>query len=177
MTEITVRRLEESDWAAYRAVRLDALSESPGAFSATYADETGMSEADWRARMLRSRRFLAERGGQAAGIASLGRHEPPEGESGNAGEIFGLWVTPPARGTGVATALAQAAAGQALADGRSHIVYWVSTDNGRAVAFASGLGFRPTDSRRPMRGQAHADEQEIAMVLPLGPDRGTPALA
>ena len=58
------------------------------------------------------------------------------------------------------------------ADGRSHLAYWVGTDNGRAVAFASGFGFRPTDTRRPMRVAGEEDgEEEIAMVLPLGEDR------
>ena len=85
MSEITVTTVTPQDWAAFKAVRLDALRDSPAAFSAT----------------------------------------------------------------------------------------WVSTDNGRAVAFASGLGFRPTDSRRPMRGSNRDGEEEIAMILPLGADRGT----
>ena len=58
--------------------------------------------------------------------------------------------------------------------GLRQLFYWVGSDNGRAVAFASSFGFRPTDDRRPMRvatadGQ---DEQEIALVLALGEDRG-----
>ena len=99
--------------------------------------------------MQRSPRFLAESGGAVVGMASLGRYQGAEGESENSGELYGLWVTPALRGTGVATALGNAASRQASDDGRSHVVYWVSTSNGRAVAFASGLGFRPTDDRRP----------------------------
>ena len=57
--------------------------------------------------------------------------------------------------------------------GHTHLVYWVGTDNGRAVAFASGMGFRPTDYRRPMGVVSEEDgEEEIAMVLPLGSDNG-----
>ncbi len=57
--------------------------------------------------------------------------------------------------------------------GHSHLVYWVGTENGRAVAFASGMGFRPTDYRRPMGVVSEEDgEEEIAMVLPLGADHG-----
>ena len=169
---ITVRRLGEADWQEFRRVRLYALEESPEAFSATRAEEEASDDASWLERVRRSPRFLAERGGTVVGMASLGRYEVAEGESDNSGEIYGLWVTPALRGTGVATALVNAASRQAGDDGRSHIVYWVSTSNGRAVAFASGLGFRPTDSRRPMRGVGHADEEEIAMTLPLGLDRG-----
>jgi ribosomal protein S18 acetylase RimI-like enzyme len=102
-----------------------------------------------------------------------------EGEKDNAkvAELFGLWVSPAARGTGVATRLVQAGAEAARKQGRSHLAYWVGADNGRAVAFASGFGFRPTDSRRPMRVKgSDDDEDEVAMVLPLGEDRGTPNL-
>ncbi|MBK8468547.1 MAG: GNAT family N-acetyltransferase [Actinomycetales bacterium] len=188
MSDITVRSLTEADWAAYRAVRLQALAESPEAFSATVEQERDWAESDWVARLARAPRLVAEVDDEVVGTASLGRHRtstgPAEGgqhddagalsdpEAAGHAEIFGLWVTPAARGTGVATALADAAADRARADGSSHLVYWVSTDNGRAVAFASGLGFRPTDFRRPMRGLRHADEQEIAMVLALGVDRG-----
>ena len=46
----------------------------------------------------------------------------------------------------------------------------MSTDNGRAVAFFSSYGFRPSDQRRPMTTDASV--QELAMVLPLGDDSG-----
>jgi len=169
---ISVRRLTEADWQEFRQARLDALGESPEAFSATRAEEEATDDAAWIERVRRSTRFLAQCGDAVVGMASLGRYEVLEGESDNSGEIYGLWVTPAMRGTGVATALVNAASRRASDDGRSHIVYWVSTSNGRAVAFASGLGFRPTDARRPMRGVGHADEEEIAMTLPLGLDRG-----
>lgn len=178
--EIVVRALGAQDWAAYREVRLAALAESPESFSATLAEEAELDEPSWRARMERAPRFLAERGGAVVGTASLGTHQVSGDEDGLAredeqtlGEVFGLWVTPMARGTGVATALARAAAKAAQEQGRSHVVYWVGTDNGRAVAFASGLGFRPADSRREMRGAHKGDEQEVAMILALGADRGT----
>ena len=42
-----------------------------------------------------------------------------------------------------------------------------------AVAFASGFGFRPTAERRQMRVRSEDDEDEVAMVLALGGDRGS----
>ncbi|MDU0314247.1 GNAT family N-acetyltransferase [Phycicoccus sp. M110.8] len=175
MSEITVRGLTEDEWETYRSVRLAALEESPEAFAATLAEEQGYDEDLWRLRMRRSQRLLAEDAdGNAVGVASVGHAEDaPE----RVAELFGLWVRPQARGTGVATQLVQAGADTARAQGRSHLAYWVGTDNGAAVAFASGFGFRPTDSRRPMRVSNGADEDEIAMVLPLGDDRGVPTLA
>ena len=82
-------------------------------------------------------------------------------------------MRPEARGSGVATHLVKDGASLAAERGHSHLVYWVGTENGRAVAFASGMGFRPTDYRRPMGVVSEEDgEEEIAMVLPLGVDNG-----
>jgi ribosomal protein S18 acetylase RimI-like enzyme len=171
MNELTVRALTEDDWEAYRAVRLEALRESPEAFVATFEEESQYDEAVWRERMKRSTRLIAERDGRAVGVVSVGRAKTSGDES--ASEIFGLWVSPELRGTGVATQLVSRGADQALAEGHRHVVYWVGTENGRAVAFASGMGFRPTDDRRPM-GVVSADdgEWEAAMVLPIGDDNG-----
>ncbi|MEW1954585.1 GNAT family N-acetyltransferase [Terrabacter sp. NPDC080008] len=168
MSEITVRPLGEDDWADYRSVRLAALRESPEAFAATAEQEEAYDEAFWRARMQRSARLVAERGGEAVGVVSVGTAKNSDVP---AGELFGLWVRPEARGSGVATRLVENGASLAAKRGQTHLVYWVGTENGRAVAFASGMGFRPTDYRRPMGVVSEEDgEEEVAMVLPLGSD-------
>ena len=168
MTDITVRALGEDDWETYRSVRLAALRESPEAFAATVDEEQAYDEAYWRTRMNRSARLVAERAGEAVGVVSVGTAKASDE---GAGELFGLWVRPEARGSGVATRLVKDGAEIAARRGDSHLVYWVGTENGRAVAFASGMGFRPTDYRRPMGVVSEEDgEEEIAMVLPLSPD-------
>ncbi|MDQ6715985.1 MAG: GNAT family N-acetyltransferase [Actinomycetota bacterium] len=170
MSEIVVRPLGETDWQDFKAIRLAALADSPDAFVASAAEEGEFTEEFWRERMRRSTRLVAERDGEPVGVLAVGRGKGP---SGTVAEIFGLWVHPDARGTGVATKLVEAGAAQARSEGHSHVAYWVGTENGRAVAFASGIGFRPTDFRRPMRVVNDDDgEEEIAMVLPLGEDRG-----
>ena len=169
MSDITVRPLGIDDWETYREVRLTALEESPGAFVATHEEEAAQPEEFWRNRMVRSTRLLAERDGAAVGIASVG---PADDEPGVA-QLFGLWVDPEARGSGVATELVRAGAHAAVTAGNRQLLYWVGTENGRAVAFASGFGFRPTANRRPMRVVSEDDgEEELAMTLPLGGDRG-----
>ncbi len=170
MTDISVRELGEDDWGVYRAVRLTALQDAPDAFVASYEEESRYPQDRWQDRMRRSQRLLAERGGQAAGVASVGAASDG---SENRAELFGLWVSPQARGTGVATALVTAGARVARVSGKSHLMYWVGSDNGRAVAFASGFGFRPAGLRRPMRVVSEEDgPEEVAMILPLGGDRG-----
>lgn len=177
MSDISVRLLDENEWSVYREVRLRALRESPEAFVATVDEEEEFSEELWRERMNRSRRLLAERDGEVLGVTSLGTHEVDER---GVGELFGLWVAPEYRATGVARRLLEAAAGQARADDLAHLIYWVGTDNGRAVAFASSFGFRPTDSRRPVTltstdpDVGEEDAEEMAMVLPLSSASGMP---
>jgi GNAT superfamily N-acetyltransferase len=166
MTEITVRVLDESEWSVYRDVRLRALAESPGSFTATLAEETDREEQFWRDRMTRSLRLLAEQGPVPQGIVSLGPYE----QEPSAAEVFGLYVVPEARGTGVAWRLVEAAAALATRQAYLQLYYWVGTDNGRAVGFAENFGFRTTDYRRPSRSSDLEPGEEIAMVLSLEPD-------
>ncbi|HKJ12086.1 MAG TPA: GNAT family N-acetyltransferase [Ornithinimicrobium sp.] len=173
MAEISVRRLGEEDWAEYRRTRLRALKESPEAFVASAEEEAEYGDERWRDRMRRSHRLLAQRDGDPLGVVSVGsEHTADE----SVGELFGLWVSPDARGTGVARRLLEAAARTARESQMRHLVYWVGTDNGRAVAFASSFGFRPTDNRRPVRIRGvdteEEDAEEMAMVLPLSSSTG-----
>jgi ribosomal protein S18 acetylase RimI-like enzyme len=171
MSEISVRALREEDWQLYRAIRLKALQDSPEAFTATRSEEDALDEQAWRERLRRARRLVAERDGSPVGVVSLGQGDP---EYAGTGELFGLWVAPVGRGAGVAWKLVEAGAAQALADGQRRLGYWVGTDNGPAVAFASSFGFRPTGTRRPMRGKNQAEgAEEIVMVLPLDVDPGS----
>jgi GNAT superfamily N-acetyltransferase len=171
MSEINVRALGEEDWQQYRDIRLAALQDSPEAFVATGAQEAVLDEPAWRERMRRARRLIAECDGTALGVVSLGHGDPEHAYS---GELFGLWVAPQGRGSGVAWKLVDAAAGQALADGHTSLGYRVGTSNGPAVAFASSFGFRPTGNRRPMRVANETDgAEEMVMVMPLGVDPGT----
>lgn len=165
MAEITVRPLTEEEWEDFRSVRLAALKESPGAFVASYDEEAEFDEDFWRLRMRRSQRLLAEVDGEAVGVVSVGEGTDPDGRM---ADLFGLWVSPTLRGKGVAATLVDAGAKSAVKNGKTLLNYWVGTDNGRAVAFASGFGFRPTDERRPVRVESEEDgDEEIRMVLPL----------
>ena len=167
MAQITVRVLNESNWPLYRDVRLRALEESPASFSAQLADEVDQDEQFWRDRMNRYHQLLAERDGRPQGIASLG----PYAAEPSAGEIFGLYVVPEARSTGVSWRLVEAAAALASREGHRQLYYWVGIDNGRAIGFAKNFGFRSTGARRPSRESDLAlGDSETALVLSLVSD-------
>jgi L-amino acid N-acyltransferase YncA len=167
MADITVRVLGESDWSLYRDVRLRALAESPGSFTASFAEESDRDEQFWRDRMTRSHRLVAERGGVPQGIVSVG----PFGDDPTGAEVFGLYVVPAARGSGVSWRLMEAAAVEAARDGYLQLYCWVGSDNGRAIGFATNFGFRSTDDRRPANSSDAKDgDEQIALVLWLEPD-------
>ncbi len=102
---------------------------------------------------------------QIAGTVSVGQASEDD-----VAELFGMWVAPAYRGKGVAWKLTQAAALHTREAGQRAIKLWVSTDNGRAVAFFSSAGFRPGNERRAMTNDA--DVEELAMILPVGDDPG-----
>ena len=165
MTEVTVRVLDEDDWQDYRRLRLASLESDPDAFASTHTEEQGYDERLWRARMNRSRRLVASRDGDDVGVASVGEARDEDGVQEGVAELFGMWVRPELRGSGIAWRLLTAAADQARRDGHRQLRLWVATDNGRAVGFYSSYGFRPADDRRPMTTDSSAEE--IAMTLPL----------
>ncbi len=175
MSEINVRTLDVEDWREYREARLAALQDSPHAFLAAYEEESVQAEQFWRDRMARARRFLAVVDGKGQGIVSLGAHDGDGTDTDEqTGEIFGLWVSPSARNIGMSWQLVQAAVTDATKNGLRSLYYWVGTDNGRAIAFASNFGFRPSSSRRPTRvTNEEFGDQEIAMMLPLSSDPGS----
>jgi ribosomal protein S18 acetylase RimI-like enzyme len=169
MSEVTVHVLGGQDWQTYQQIRLSALQDAPDAFASSYEEEKDYDEEFWRLRLGRSSRLLACVDDEPVGIVSVGR----AGED-DVAELFGMWVVPSQRGRGVAWQLTEAAAEHARGQGRRAIKLWVSTDNGRAVAFFSSYGFRPGNERRPMTNDP--DTAEVAMVLPLGVDPGASAV-
>lgn len=169
MGEITVRLLGEADWREYREVRLAALQDAPEAFVARFEDEASYGDEFWHERMVRARRFIAERGDEQVGVVCLG----PHGDDRRAAEVFGLWTAPSVRGERVAWELVSAAARKAEGEGHRLLYFWAGSDNAAAIGFASIFGFRPTEERRAVRvadGAVQEDADEVAMVLALTND-------
>ena len=169
MSEIAVRALDEGEWQVYREVRLAALQEAPEAFVTTYAEAAAQPEQYWRDCLVRAHQLLAERDGTPLGVVSV----EMTADATQSADLYGLWVTPEARNSGVASRLVQAAADQAIEDGCTKLFYWVSTENGRAIGFASNAGFRVTSKRRTtLIENRKFGDQEIAFVLSLANDPG-----
>src|SRR5687768_7476830 len=78
--EIIIRPIQESDFAAYRALRLEALKAHPESFGSDYAEQAADPESVWLDRIRgsidgkTSRLFLAETAGKLAGMTGVYRN-------------------------------------------------------------------------------------------------------
>jgi ribosomal protein S18 acetylase RimI-like enzyme len=167
-----VRRAHPGDWATVRDVRLAALADAPDVFASTLAGEAGQPEAKWRARIARLPWFLGFQDGQPAGlIAAL----PPRYGPGQDPHwhLVSMWVSPDARGAGLAGLLVGAVTEHVRQAGADRVTLWVTVGNDRARAFYRRMGFAPTGRRQiyPRPGAADLDEEEFSRAL-SDPQRG-----
>ena len=141
-----VRRLHESDAAAYHALRIRALREHPDAFTSSFEEEQGRPLA-WAEARLRDDAFRphdfflgAFADGALAGIVGLqGRYRPKERHNAT---VVGMFVAPELAGRGLGRALMNEllARSRALAD-LSQLDLTVTEANHAAQALYAGCGF------------------------------------
>ncbi len=138
-----IRRLTPQDAAAFRALRLFALQESPGAFASSYDEEKDIPLAAFEERLAfkdDQGRFGAFDGNELVGVVALGR----EGMKKLAHKaiIWGMYVHPTYRGKGISKALL----GEALALARSvpdirQVNLIVNAANKTAIGLYEASGF------------------------------------
>lgn len=133
---IEVRALAGEDWHVWRALRLEALRESPEAFGSTYDEWIGASGERWLKR-LHDVPFnaIAYAGGTPCGIIS--GTEPHEGVL----ELISLWVAPQVRGRGAGDALVLAVLAFARERAASAVRLSVRETNSAARALYERHGF------------------------------------
>lgn len=139
MKAYTSQRLTERDVAAFRAVRLDGLRRHPDAFGADYDSERHQPDAFFAAR-LRESSVLAgiDDQGHLGGI--VGIRVNPGLKQRHFATLWGMYVCPEWRGSGLAKALLTAAIAEA-GECRS-LKLAVSTSNTAAVRLYRSAGFQ-----------------------------------
>ncbi|QFP75911.1 GNAT family N-acetyltransferase [Deinococcus sp. AJ005] len=109
MSEPHIRLLTGADAAVYREVRLAALRSDPNAFITTAAEFESRTLESITAQLTPQPTFVtfgAFVGNELVGLLSLGREERPRLK--HRANIFGVSVSPAARGQGCADALMRA---------------------------------------------------------------------
>lgn len=162
-----VRRLAPAQWATLRQVRLAALADAPYAFGSTLARELGFDEQRWRDRIESAATLLAWQDDQPVGSATGLADDASQVHSvAGAWQLAGMWVSPQARGSGVADKLVSAVMECARAQGATAVVLWVTDVNVRARAFYQRLGFSSTGARQLIR-PGEPDHWEEQLIRPL----------
>jgi ribosomal protein S18 acetylase RimI-like enzyme len=159
-----VRRLRPDEVDLLRRVRLRALLEEPAAFCSTYEGEAAFSDDVWSWR-LRPDGFpqlvCGVPGEEPVGLLTVGRADADV----RTAELFGMWVDPAARGTGVADALVAAAVECAVAAGCATVRLQVIDGNARAEGCYRRHGFRRTGSVSVLADGRVEVDMERALAL------------
>lgn len=165
-----IRRLVPPDAAGFRALRLEALLRHPEAFGDSHAEAIARAPAESEA-LIAQPPPAAILGALEAGEALLGmaglavsRHAKQR----HKGLVWGVYVTPAARGRGLGRGLLGAVVQAGREAGLEQLQLSVTAENAAAMAVYAGLGFRPYGlERRALRlGPAqYRDEALLALDL------------
>jgi GNAT superfamily N-acetyltransferase len=138
--QFSVRRAVIGDEPVLRALRLQALSDSPRAFSSTYQRESARTTKDWQRWLAPGVTFLLEAGGEARGMVAGVR----EAQDSLVVHLMAMWVHPDHRGTGAADALVSSVKAWAAEVGATQVRLKVVESNARARRCYERSGFRAT---------------------------------
>lgn len=135
-----IRRLASSDAAAFQSLRLEALRDSPSAFSASYEEEAATPLAAIAGNLAQRNLFGAFAGAELAGMVGVGRESAPKLR--HKGYIRAMYVAPQYRGKGAARLLfAHALDFAATLDGVHQLTLVVTAGNETAIALYESMGF------------------------------------
>jgi GNAT superfamily N-acetyltransferase len=138
--QFSVRRAVIGDEAVLRAVRLQALADSPRAFSSTYERELARTTEDWRRWLAPGVTFLLESGDEACGMVA-GVHDSHDT---SVVHLMAMWVHANHRGTGAADALVGSVKAWAAEVGAMQVRLKVVESNERARRCYERAGFCAT---------------------------------
>jgi RimJ/RimL family protein N-acetyltransferase len=168
-----VRPLGAPDGAAYKALRLQAIAESPAAVWPTQGEEAGRTIDEVRARITMTANqavFGAFAGDQLVAIAGVRRE--PLVQVAHKAVLWGVFVAPEYRREGLARQLIGTAVAFAREAGILQLHLAVNTENRRARRLYQSLGFMPfgVEPRAMRVGGRFYDEEQMILRL----DEGAP---
>jgi GNAT superfamily N-acetyltransferase len=164
--EIQVRTIRPDEWAELRAIRIEAISDTPTAFGSTLDDTRAHPDAYWRWRAennaagTESVLFVAERSRGWVGLAGAFLDESNPAKS---CDLISMWVRPTERGRGIGRGLVEAVVAWARSRGLEQVALWVTATNLEAAGLYRNCGFVPTGETQPL--PSHSELVEERMVL------------
>lgn len=161
----TIRRLQPSDAAAFRVLRLDGLARHPEAFGASWEAEDGQPLAWFTSTLENQTVFGAwRRDNELVGVAGL--YVPDAPKLRHKGTLGGVFVRPDARGGGVGTALIAAVIDHA-ATCVEDLGLSVGATNATAIRRYEAAGFVPYGLEPRALKVGNEYYSEVLMILSL----------
>lgn len=165
MNQVPLRRLGVSDAEAFRELRLKGLRDHPEAFGASWEEESE-KPLSWFAERLTGNVVLAgcADDGRLLGIAAFGIRQSLKMR--HKGFLWGMYVRPEARGSGLAAALVEGVLREALG-AVEEVQLAVITSNEKAIRLYTRLGFRQYGlEKRALKVDGRAYD-ELLMACPI----------
>jgi ribosomal protein S18 acetylase RimI-like enzyme len=168
MENLDIRPLSAVDAAAFRQMRLQAISDSPTAVWPTYEEEARRTVEEIEARIQRTDAqvvFGAFVDMELAGIAGLRRE--PLGQVRHKAVLWGVFVSPHQRREGLARKLFARVVSFAREEGVLQIQLCVNAENTRARNLYRSLGFSTfgVEPRAMRVGDKYFDEEHMVLRL------------
>jgi RimJ/RimL family protein N-acetyltransferase len=165
---LEIRPLRAADAAAFRDIRLQAISDSPSAVWPTLEEEAGRTIRETEARIEKTDTqvvFGAFLNTKLVGIAGLRRE--PLAQVRHKAVLWGVFVSPEQRRTGLARTLFSRLLAFAREEGVLQIQLCVNAENVRARNLYRSLGFASFGLEpRAMRvGNRYFDEEHMVLRL------------
>lgn len=144
---VTARHLD-----AHRALRLEMLAGDPDEFWQTTAHAEAMTDAEWLEE-INERLFIQALDFSGTVIGQIGLLDQPYTPKHHLADddvhVIGMYVSPSARGRGIADVLMQEAEIRAYAMGRPNLVLDVASNATGAIRFYERYGFTATGDCEP----------------------------
>jgi ribosomal protein S18 acetylase RimI-like enzyme len=167
VTQFKLRRLRGDDAPSFREIRLEALFSHPEAFGASWEEEKSQSLANIADRL--------ERGYVVGGISDggvltgiIGLSKPTSIKTQHIGSIWGMYVRPTARGSGLSRLLLAAIIDEVGSTLRSLRLCVVSS-NQAAIRLYKSMGFEEWAVEVDALKVGGKYYDELLMRLEIGP--------
>jgi len=142
MHSLEIQALKPDQWESFKSLRLAALKHDPSSFGKTYAEESELSNEEWKRKAMESN----SKNDRDTLIAYL--DESPVGlifvfirEDSNTGAIGGFWVNPNFRRKGIGKALIQSSMDWLNSKKIKEMNFWNNPNNAASSAFYQKMGF------------------------------------
>ena len=163
----TIRRIRSGEGPALRDVRLRALRTDPDAFAATHDQASSRFDHVWEDLAATASAgdqeiiFLVEGDEEVIGmVGAFARDEEPATR-----QLYGMWVAPEARGSGVGASMVEAVIEWSRAGGADEVKLWVVESNLPAVRLYQKAGFVPTGEAQPLPSNPELIDTQMRLAL------------